>query len=635
MSERKPQLLETTPQPNIKINKHRLLLIFDLAILAAGALVLFIPLYTTRFFWSHDEAQLLWRMTAFHDNIQNGEFFCRWFPDFARGLGLPFLEFFPVLFLYLGSAFQLLNFGTIDSAKAAIALVTIFGSVSVYFLSRDVWGRTGGIISATLFTFVPYRVFDLYVRGDVNEYTAIAILPLNLFLIARIFSDKNKPVYAFVLVFGIAATAMAHYPSAVIQFPLLAFWSLILFCGSRWSSKKLFLTVSAFILGLGIASPFWISAFSSRHLVQMEGMTHGFADYRHQFINPAQWISTYWNFGASVQGPGDTISFQIGNFALILTMLGLSRIFLKIKSGISSGAMVLAWLFFLVTATFLTWEISSFLWKTIPLLPLLQFPYRLLQVPALMAVLLAGSVGPFIEKRNLPWQISMTVLLITIIIITSLPRCRVGEYLDLKETDLTPQTITRVKHTHCTGEFIPAAVGKRFPPKEPFNFMIEKIPEDGYSRAEMEKKLETWIQKAPHIVYWSGSEIPIGNASVTPKSIEIISGEGTILSQSGTPTKKSVNLDITESSRVRYAQFYFQGWNAFLDSAEIPLGPDPDTGLIVISLPPGQHNLRLEYRNLPVSRKLTMVSAGFLLLSSLLFIIPGIFRGLKRKTLPV
>jgi len=578
--------------------------VLDLLILSSISLVFFKPLYNPQFFWSHDEAQLLWRITEFHANADSGSILCRWFPDLARGLGLPFLEFFPVLFLYIAEIFKQLTFGTIASAKMSIVLVSLFGSFSAYLLGKELWSRFGGLISGVLFTFIPYRIFDLYVRGDVNEFTALAILPFNLWIFYRTARLKCQNWVSLTAVFSIAASALAHYPSAVLQFPVYAVWIVLLSFGASHPKRFLICSNASVILGLLLSAYWWGSAFFSRHLVQMEGMTKGFADYRDQFIYPLQWVSLYWNYGASVKGPGDTLSFQIGTIALLFTLFGLPAILNNVRSNPLKRCGIFALFLFLLLATFLTHESSKKLWQLIPILPLIQFPYRLLQIPALAISILGGSLGLIIERKLPKYKLIALLFLLLIIIGSSWYMCRSGAYLDVQESALTPGTVSKVKHTHCTGEFIPHHAGNRFPPPEPFNFKIEKIPDQGFTRLQMEEKLLDWLRKAPHVVFWTGKFIKMGSSEIKPGIVEFVNDGTPVLKVAGTPVRRIIELSTDQPVQLRYNQFYFEGWKAALDGKPHEVGPDPDTALIVISVPSGSHVIELTYENLPLASAL-------------------------------
>ncbi|MBN1552485.1 hypothetical protein JW979_13505 [bacterium] len=580
-------------------------------IITAATSILFLPLIDQRFFWSHDEAQLLWRITELHANVQAGQPFCRWFPDFARGLGLPFLEFFPVLFLCLCEIFKIFNLQTILSAKIVIVIITLFGSYSAYLLALCFWNRRAAIFSAVLYSYAPYRIVNLYVRGDVNEFTGMALLPFNLWLITKYSKSEHTIFIRIPLIMGIAAILTTHFPTIVIQLPIYCLWAVMMSFSAKKSWRFLLMVAVSIIIALILASPIWANAFFNRHLVQMEGMTKGFANYSDQFIHPGQWFDTYWNYGASVKGTGDTLSFQIGNCALIAIITGFPiwrrRLYIRNEKNIWPLIIVL------FLSLFLTSPFSKFLWESIPILPLLQFPYRLLQIPALVLSVWGGAFVMVMEtylKKKTRWLFPVSV---GVILTCSSYMCRAGAYLNISEKQLTPETVRRISHTHCTGEFLPKAAGDKFPPKSKEIFKVKKIPEEGFSRHQMEITVAEWLQNASKVDYWKGNKIQLGSVNVVPGSIEIISGNGSISSGSGPLTNRTFSINAQDLLNIRWAQFYFQGWECRLNNVIWEITPDPETGLISLAVPKGEYEIVLQYRNLPMSRALYPVSILILL----------------------
>lgn len=577
------------------------------AFVTASNLPLFLPLLNSRFFWSHENAYFLWRVVAFHQNAIAGEPFCRWFPDFARGFGLPFLEFYPVLPLYITEGFKLSGASTFLSVKLTIMLVSVLAAWGAFLLGRSIWGIRGGLITAVLFSYAPYKLVNLFVRGDINEYVAMAASPWILYLIVRSASTEIRHPVSLpgIIVFGIPA--ITHYPSCVIQYPVYVFWMLCLFRSAKQPRRFLLQNSVSLAGALSVTSTYWASAFFSRHLVQMEGMTRGFADYRQHFITAAQWFSSYWNFGASVKGPGDAISFQIGNIAFIAMMAGIPFVIRPARKIPLFRNLLACSLICLIASVYLTHASSAWLWTRIPVLPMLQFAYRLLAIPALMISILGGSAGLLLEKlphRSRPW---LTAGFIVLIVIGSVHMCRVAAFMNLSDSDITPLHIRKAAHTHCTGEYIPRAVGKRFPPPVPVTFALEKIPEEGFTREQTEARLRNWLKTATDIETWNGTEIPIGSAVVKPGGFDVIEGRMTVAANPQSTCSTIYRIDAETSGTLRINIFYFEGWTAEINGREAPLHADPDTGLIRVEIPPGQHDLHVNYRNVPVSRSLSIL----------------------------
>ncbi len=574
----------------------------EFVLVAASTLPIFYPLLDPRFYWSHEKAYPLLRLAAFHQNVISGNPFCRWFPDFARGFGLPIMEFFPVFPLYVAEIFRLAGFSTINSLKLLIVAMTFFAAWGAFLLGNELWGKSGGYITSVLFSYAPYKLVNLYVRGDLNEYMAMALLPWILFLVLKSAKSDNLPLFSFPMIIAFGLPAISHYPSSVIHYPVYTGWILALTPMAVKKSAYLRHCFLSMALGLFITSTYWATAFFSRHLVQMEGMTRGFADYRQHFIYFRQWFSFYWNYGASVAGPGDAISFQIGNFALMALVPGLIFSYKYLKQYRDKHVVVCAATAILVISVFFTHHYSSGLWEIITILPLIQFPYRILSVPSVMVALLGGSAGWLIDRKKTKHSRIFTFLILVTIIAGSFRMCRVAEYLSFSEDDLTPDNIQRVAHTHSTGEYIPQPVGDRYPPPVQINFTLEKFPESGFTREQTEERLARMLQNASEVELWEGKYLPLGHIMVRPGQFEVTEGTMNVLRQKPSGCRQQFSLDAAEKSVFRINQFYFEGWQSYLNGQLHPIQPDPQTGLIQTFIPKGSHTFELKYHNLPLSR---------------------------------
>ncbi len=601
--------------------------IVDLLIVFACNIPIFLPLLNGRFFWSHENAYFLWRVVSFHQNVVDGMPFCRWFPDFARGFGLPFLEYYPVLPLYLTEIFKLTGASTINSIKLLIVVITLLAAWGAWLLGKEIWGRTGGLVTACLFSFAPYKMVNLFVRGDINEYAAMAAAPWILWLITRSAGKDIRHPVCLATTIAFCVPALSHYPSCVLQYPLYTFWILCLALSAKQPRRFLIQNLLALGAALLLTSTFWASAFLSRDLVQMEGMTQGFADYRQHFIAPLQWFSWYWNFGASVRGPGDAISFQIGNVAFIATLIGLPGLIILFKRPDHRRAAIWCAVPILALSLFLTHHSSAWVWSVVPVLPMIQFAYRILAIPALMIALLGGAAGFTIEHRIPRYRILATAVVILMIVIVSLRMCRVAGFMQVSESELRPSQVRRAAHTHCTGEYIPRAVGKRFPPPVPITFTLEKIPEDGFSREQTEARLKRWLTTAAELETWEGETIRIGNADVRPGEIDVIAGKASVVGKEMSACSRNYLIRAETPVTLRFNQFYFQGWRASLDTQPATLKPDPDTGLILVEIPSGEHSLLIAYHNLPLSEKLGVIS----LLTAVLLIISRLMGRIRHE----
>ncbi|MBN1296123.1 hypothetical protein JXA80_05035 [bacterium] len=595
--------------------------ITDTLVVLIGTFPIFRPLIEPRFFWSHENAYFLWRVASVHHNVLDGAPFCRWFPDFARGFGLPFLEFYPVLPVTIGELFRLTGISTITSVKLTIGVITLFAAGGAYRLGRTAWGRWGGIITSILFSYAPYKLVNLYVRGDINEYLAMAALPWALWIVLTRVQQADSRWISFPTIIIMMIISVTHYPSCVIQYPFIILWIICLSFSAPRPVRFFFQHALSVAIALVLSSTFWLSAFLSRHLVQMEGMTQGFADYRNHFIEMPQWFSMYWNFGASVKGPGDAISFQLGNLSILLILVSIPLI-----PGIFRWVRVQKWTIIAACSgigisLFLMHAISHPVWKVIPLLPMLQFPYRILVIPAVLLPFLAGMSGQWINRIPRRWQFPTVTGITVLVIAASVSMCRVAAFMNLTEDDLDRESIRLAAHTHCTGEYIPKPVGNRFPPPKPVSFTLQKIPETGFSREQTEARLNTWLETASGVETWEGGVIRLGNATTRPGGIDVLAGKMTLSAEGGSPVNRWFTVESQTPGILRVNQFFFEGWTARIDQTAVVAEPDLHTGLICIDIPPGTHRVELRYHNLPIAQKLLKISWIVLILLICFYVI--------------
>jgi hypothetical protein len=91
----------------------------------------------------------------------------------------------------------------------------------------------------------------------------------------------------------------------------------------------------------------------------------------------------------------------------------------------------------------------------------------------------------------------------------------------------------------------------------------------------------------------------------------IVTGRGVVLAQEHTATSAHVRVRAETEVRLRFYTYYFPGWQAAVDGRPVEIAADPPNGLIGLTLPPGEHDVRLRFGPTPVRR----VAAGLSLLA--------------------
>ena len=68
----------------------------------------------------------------------------------------------------------------------------------MYLLAENIFGPVGGLLSSVFYTYAPYHLVNIYIRGAMNEAWASVFFPLILYFIKKLI-DTGKNSYIFLL----------------------------------------------------------------------------------------------------------------------------------------------------------------------------------------------------------------------------------------------------------------------------------------------------------------------------------------------------------------------------------------------------------------------------------------------------
>lgn len=371
------------------------------------------PLFAPGYFSHHDDLQVL-RVYEIRQCIQDFQLPCRWSKNLGYGNGFPVYNYYGVFPYYIGGLLSFV-FGYVLSAKILFFIATFGAAISMWLCSRELFGKYPGLVATTLYVYAPYRALDIYVRGALAEAWSIALIPLVMYSILKL-SRESKQRWFLLTVFSLFGLFSSHNIMTIFFGPVLALW--ILWCG--WNSKGSFFRLwIGFGLGVCISSFFLLPAFLEKGLIQNETLTRFDLDFRVHFVSVNQlFFSRFWGYGASVEGPWDGISFQIGwpHWWFVLAGMGII-IWNFFRKRVSTNAKMISLIFGLIIifwlSIFMTHNKSAFVWESISILQFAQFPWRFLAVSILTASLISGGVMYFVRSWQKP--IAIGVIIFTVI----------------------------------------------------------------------------------------------------------------------------------------------------------------------------------------------------------------------------
>ena len=351
------------------------------------------PLLESKLFYMHDFTHAA-RLAEMDTALKDGNFPVRWSPNLGYGYGMPLFNFYAPLFYYIAEFFHLSGISIISSLKLTIFLNFFASFISMYYFTKNFWGKWGGLLSATAFIYIPYRAVDLYVRGALAELTAITFLSLSLLGLYNL--SKSKNYYWFIFTsFSLAGIFLSHNLITLISFPFLAVISLYFLFQVSPKRENFKLVLYSFITGLSLSAFYILPAFFEKKYSSADKLITNFSDFHHHFVSLKQFIHSPWGYGGSVLGPIDGMTFEIGKMHLILLILVLfiyqklqkkDKLFLVFISSMS-----------LVSLFFASYY-SRFIWENVSLMAYIQFPWRFLSLTIILVSILTGSVVKLFSK---------------------------------------------------------------------------------------------------------------------------------------------------------------------------------------------------------------------------------------------
>ncbi|MCK6626581.1 MAG: glycosyltransferase family 39 protein [Anaerolineae bacterium] len=370
------------------------------------------PLLQPGYFWgAHDARHSVYFLYQFDKAIQDGVWYPRWAPDFAFGHGYPFFNIYGPLSSYLGEIFHLAGLDIVNSVKVVFGLSALLSGLTMFLFVRRLLGSAPGLIAALTYVYIPYHLFDLYIRAALAESVGFVFVPLVLW---GFYEAVTRPRLTAVLWAAMAYAGLMFTSNllALLFTPILGLYVAFILLGnqriSEWRMANLhalrLLAASlppAFVLllGLGLSAVFWLPAFLEYRYVRVDQWVGGRFAFGDDFVDFFQLFSPRWGFGASIPGPDDEAGFQIGLAATVLFIL--SFLIVPKLTALQVRRSLYFFQFMTLLVLFLTIPVSYPVWKFLPLSTFAQFPWRLLVV---VAPFISVAAGAIVAKNNGQWS---------------------------------------------------------------------------------------------------------------------------------------------------------------------------------------------------------------------------------------
>lgn len=499
-----------------------------------------------------DDIQVF-RLEQFDQCLKDGQIPCRYISDGGLGYGYPLYNFYSPLPYGVAEIFHLFGLSFIDSVKISFIIPAFLRTFGMYFLASAFFGTSGGILSAILFTFAPYQALNTFVRGAIAETWALSLLP---FVFWSVYKRKNKTSILF-----LSSLFLSHNLTLLYALPLLFIFSLqthnfkYFFRSSFWS----FCLSSFFIL----------PAFFEKNLTTVTTMTQGYFAYIVHYVTLKElFISPFWGYSASMWGPIDGLSFQIGILHFLLPTIVL--IYCLFNKKYKNRHLLIIFYLIALFFLFLTHSKSTFLWQHLPFIAFFQFPWRFLAPVVLCFSFISGGLIPLISVKYKKIVLLALVFIITLI---NLPYFQEDIWYS-KLSDSQKLTSSEITRQSGAG-------------------LMDYWPNFGQSFPD------TFAPSVPEVTNGHVDFLNFTKNSHQASSIFYVT---------------------TDSATINFPIVYFPNWELKLDGHLSTYQLDSKLGLIQGTFTKGQHEILLKFTDTPI-RRFSNVLSLLTLLSFIIFII--------------
>jgi hypothetical protein len=598
------------------------------SLLTAVTLILGYPLILKGYLQGDDGAvHVLWAQ-QYLKSIHSGIVFPQWVADANLGCGNATFIFYPPFVFYIYTLINLFTNNVLVILNVAAILGIWLSGLTMYTFCRNHMGKVCSLLSAIVYMALPYHLVDLYNRSALAEFWSFVWLPLIFLFIEQV--RENPRIGMSGLAVFYSALIVTHLPTALLVSPVLIAYSLFLHANGG-GFRVLLRRILPLPLGLGLSAFYLLPVIFERRFVDIAS------------INNYEWFWLSNNFLFSRTAGDIGFNHYLSIIAIWTTLLCVAGIFVKSLDGTHPRRLNSCILFFGASALVLFVMMlspSNGLWKVLPFLNQVQFPWRVMTLTTFFAATSVGLfseqvlVKPFFEKY---WTKGILVVMMLGVVIVnfwfsygllwkfegfsfarvkSLERMDWSISPDLSVGDMLinynyyfPDNLQMID----VPEYRPiGSIGKITKPVSfSFNDMqtiwanlvsyVEKrrkeVPKADLSNEEgvfYERNGRYTIIPPLRLLSPFVSPFVVPNEMLGSNAI-FATNRGILQIMKWDPEARRIHVETTQSSRVLVKTFFYPRWKAYIDGKQSNIQSDPATGLISIETPAGTHEIELKF----------------------------------------
>jgi len=513
----------------------------------------------------------------FAEQLWSGDLYPRWLMDMNSGLGSPTFYFYGPVAFYVSSLFHAFvpatDLGWPAIGLSASAALAVSGFAAFVWL-RDVAGRNGALAGALAYMVLPYHLeIDILDRFAFGECWGLAWLPLVLAGAHRCTSGDKRALP--LLAFAYALLVLSHLPSTLLFSGVPVLYAVFL-APKGQMKRAVTLVVAGMFAGGMLGAIYLLPAMTTQHYASVGAQVSGYFSYAQHFL----FTNAPFDLPGKTQGFIDyalafrsavnraarvTLGILLGGYLVTLLIVRAERAG-KLRS--ATGPRNVAplrfasfWLAIAVAATFMMSPSSVAIWRALPMLQQVQFPWRINVVlvcaaAAVVATACALLIEHAAELRKSDGQRPSSAIVPAMALGVGVVALLGSQLLSAART---------LSELH--------AVGRNTPPQ------ILVIDYEGNRPSTLRRELFT-----QEVIQHLGASLP---------RVSVARGTGTVEVVGWHPRKIVLAVDAQTDMQLVVKQLYYPGWTAHsrTDDVVLPVAPADPIALVSLQVPPGKREI--------------------------------------------
>lgn len=513
------------------------------------------------------------------EGMRMGEWGLDWAGLLEGGRGSSLFTFYPPLFYWLTGIISLgSGVSILGSLKLATMLILVFNQWTVwrlaaFYLARrgeDQWGGWSRLAASLIGTGLPGLALIGINRGFLPQALGMGFLPLVIEGAARILGGERGRGARMSLVGGLCGVVLAHAISAYLTVVALG---LLLVSEGGWRERIWWRRVGKVaglcLLSAGLTAFFWLPQVVEIGWVKMD-MHIEKQDY-HDYLLFAGVAndSPYRRAWQGLNEVAGLVTLGLSGLVLVAGLLawrwprGESRERSLIRFGIACA----------LFGVLISLPQLEILWRVIPGLPFVQFPWRWQPVTAMLGGLLVVLAFREQSGRGGWWRLvggSVVIGLLIAGLVLTIQLCRPygGAATARQLAELTGREAEGLPLTYAE------------------------------SRALQDAGSADFLRYTANLIYFRPrtAETTIYPAVDQPGGLEIRAGTAQVTEQRRTLEERHFRIEATTPVRARLVSYAYPHWRATRNGVPLPISIEAGSGLIEVELPAGSSELRFDYR---------------------------------------